>query len=606
MLKALAICVRRSVVEFSSSFRAILFLAMLLPGTASFAIEEGDDSTPKQPVFSATIESETSAKVDGSDPSDLYVRLIDLYSTLSAPEKALFDDGDMLPYDGLQVTYESELTFVSEQMAPPSGQETVATPAPSASAQAPYSVIMELDLLKQRIKELEESRVVHEDATRTIIQNSLSARGSYITDAVLFGGTLEVLSGWAEEFDGTTASDVVLGTAQLDFEVLVNKWALGSMIFEYIDGGDFGLLSAAGDEVFVDRINVDTAFVTVGNTQLHPVYTTLGRIVVPFGISTGDPVADALTINDPLTIEVFETREVAWFIGFEYPNYCPPPPPTTPPRKYLTPRPLLLSPLVNKIARRMPYHCPCPTKPKVPATFTRTSLRIPPLSGGIYFYNGNTPDFNFGNTLDRVDDHIDQMGGTLGYRTQGCTPFRNMPWSLDIDVDVTTSVFDSDFLQFEYRGFLPQIGSVTGMAAHLKGNIGPTSWILEWNGAVDDAVFQDDLSQNHTLRPEAWQVQFAYQFDWNPAVEIIGLQGTYFVLGYSESQDLGGVTRDIGGDLRRLGFVPRKRFLVGMGEWVLDGLRVSVEYSHAVDYDVAGGGTGKTADGFFMLLTYEW
>ncbi len=142
MLKVVATCVRWSVVEFSLSFRAILFLAMLLPGTASFAIEEGDDSTPKQPVFSATIESETSANVDGSDPSDLYVRLIDLYSTLSAPEKALFNDGDMLPHDGVQVTYESELTFVSEQMAPPLGPETVATPA-----QSPYSVVLDVRLI---------------------------------------------------------------------------------------------------------------------------------------------------------------------------------------------------------------------------------------------------------------------------------------------------------------------------------------------------------------------------------------------------------------------------------------------------------------------------
>ena len=144
------------------------------------------------------------------------------------------------------------------------------------------------------------------------------------------------------------------------------------------------------------------------------------------------------------------------------------------------------------------------------------------------------------------------------------------------------------------------------MAAHMKANFGPTSWIGEWNGAVDDAVFQDDLLQTHSIRPEAWQMQFVYQFDWNPAVEFIGLQGTYFVVGYSESQDLGGVTRVIGVDQARVGFVPRKRFLIGLGEWVLDGLRVATEYSHAVDYDVIDGGTGNTADSYFVQLTYEW
>ena len=56
----------------------------------------------------------------------------------------------------------------------------------------------------------------------------------------------------------------------------------------------------------------------------------------------------------------------------------------------------------------------------------------------------------------------------------------------------------------------------------------------------------------------------------------------------------------------RVGFVPKKRFLVSIGEWVLDSLRVSFEYSHIVDYSEADGGTGNSADGFFGLITYEW
>jgi len=584
ILKAAAARVRWLVDEYSSSVRAILFLAVLLHGTASsFAIEQRDNLAPKQPAYRATIKGDTSANTHGNVPIDLHSVLLAVFSAPS-----LYDDGNNSPYDG------DRFALVPEQMAAPLSQETV-----PPQAQLPFSVFLKLKLMSQQIEQLEETRVAHEDATRTIIKNSLSARGSYITDAVIFGGTVEVLSGWAEDFSGVTESDIILETTELDFEILVNEWTLGSLILEYDDGSDFALNTTEDDDgIFVDRINVDTAYITIGNTQRFPLYTTLGRNVVPFGISTGDPVTDALTILDPLTLEVFETKEDAWLIGFAYPSYCPPPPPTTPPRKYLTPRPLLLSPWVSRIARRMPCYRHCRTKPKVPATFTRTNLRLPPLSGGIYFYNGKTNDGG--------EDHIEHMGGTLGYRTQGCSRFGNVPWSLDIDVDVNSSVFDSDFLQFEYRRFLEEIGFVTGMAAHAKGNFGPTSWILEWNGAVSDTVFQDDLSQNHTLRPEAWQVQIAYQFDWNPAVEVIGAQGTYFVLGYSESQDLAGVIREIGMDQTRVGFVPRKRFLVGMGEWMLDGLRVAVEYSHAVDYDLSQGGTGNTADGFFMQLTYEW
>jgi hypothetical protein len=43
-----------------------------------------------------------------------------------------------------------------------------------------------------------------------------------------------------------------------------------------------------------------------------------------------------------------------------------------------------------------------------------------------------------------------------------------------------------------------------------------------------------------------------------------------------------------------------------MGEWVLDGLRVALEYSYIVDYDVADGGTGEDGHGVFWQMTYEW
>ena len=102
--------------------------------------------------------------------------------------------------------------------------------------------------------------------------------------------------------------------------------------------------------------------------------------------------------------------------------------------------------------------------------------------------------------------------------------------------------------------------------------------------------------------PSAWQLSLGYQFDWNPWVEAIGAEGTYLAIGYSESRDLAGVMR--AGD--RVGFVPRRRFLVSAGEWVLDSVLFAVEYSHIWDYSKNKGGTGKSANGVFSLLTYEW
>ena len=80
-------------------------------------------------------------------------------------------------------------------------------------------------------------------------------------------------------------------------------------------------------------------------------------------------------------------------------------------------------------------------------------------------------------------------------------------------------------------------------------------------------------------------------------------------MGYSESQDLAGVTRivdPLAPVPLRVGFVPERRFSMGIGEWVLDGLRVAVEYSHVVDYGEDDGGTGNSANGYFMQMTYEW
>jgi hypothetical protein len=458
----------------------------------------------------------------------------------------------------------------------------------------------QMEQFNQRLKELEAAKVAGEDATRAIIRRTYAERGSSITDNVVFGGTLETLTFWQQDFDNTSQSDIILDTAELDFEIQVNPWVLGSFVVEYVDGTDFLFPTNEGDEgIAVDRLNVRQAWVTVGDTANYPLFATVGRDVVPFGISTGDPVTDVLTIVDPLTVEVFEMREDFMMIGFVGPTCCPPPAAPTPiPARPV--RPILFNPLVRNAATRMCSYCPCTPNPPPAPTYLPPPTCRPPFNGAIYFFNGDTT--NAGN------DHIEHMGGTLGYFTRGTIPRLCIPWSLDLDVDATSSVFDSNFLAFEYRPFLDQIGYVPGMAASAKYSIGPIAMVLEWNGAINDANFTDDDGNDVSIRPTAWQVAFAYQFDWNPTVEIIGAQGTYIALAYSESQDLAGVQKTIGDPptLIRVGNVPERRLSAGVGEWVLDGLRVAFEYSHAVDYGIDQGGTGNTADGVFMQVTYEW
>ncbi len=457
--------------------------------------------------------------------------------------------------------------------------------------------------LKQQVEELEKAKLAHEDATRTIIRQSFAERGSSINDYVDFSGSLEAGAFRSEDFAGVRESNITFDTADLDFKIRVSDWVSGSLIIDYESGSESVALTTRGDEALVDRINVREGLITLGDTERFPLFGRAGRAVVPFGISTGDPVTSTLSLIDPLTIEAFETREDFFMFGFEGPTPPPPPPlAATPTPTPALVRPLLLRPLVRKLSTYLCSYLSCyppppkPTPPYIPPT------SLPPFTAAVYFYNGDTFDVG--------GDHIEHMGATLGYQTKGTFSRGRIPWSIDVDVDANSSVFDSNFLAFEYRPFLDQIRFEPGMAAHLKSNLGPVALIVEWNRAIDDATFTDDLGQAFSIRPGAWQVQFAYQFDSNPSVMEIGAQGTYFVLGYSESQELAGVTRLLGDPLMptpmRIGSAPQKRLSVGGGEWVLDGLRVAVEYSHAWDYSIAEGGTGNSAAGMFMQLTYEW
>jgi hypothetical protein len=487
----------------------------------------------------------------------------------------------------------------------------------------------EKERLERRVEELETAQVAHEDATRSIIAQSLVGLGSKINEFVDLGGVLEVLPGWEEDFLGDDLQSISLQTAELQLEIQVTDWARGSLVLEYDAAQDAVFTTTEGDELSVDKINVDTAFVTLGDTERFPAYARLGRMVVPFGISTGDPVADVLSIVDPLTVEVFETKADAILFGAEFPTPTP-----TPEALIAAPpavKPLVVAPLVAGLVRRLGYR-PFPAPPPSPAFVPRPPAR-PPFSAGVYFYDGEAFE-KFSRQGEWDLRH--HMGAMAGYRTQGtCRSHLDTtvspdeahwlqvlcPWTLDLGVEWNRSVFDSDFLASDYRVFIAgdpdtgrsPIGFVPGMATSMKATLGPVSLVAEWNGALESADFIDDdpvslIPRRQDKRPRAWQVSLGYQFGWNPAVETIGAQGTYLAASYSASQDLGGAVRINTQDFTsaRVGFVPRRRITVGAGEWVLPNLRLALEYARAWDYSKGHGGTNEVADAVLSMLTFEW
>jgi len=463
----------------------------------------------------------------------------------------------------------------------------------------------EQERLEQRVEELEKAKTAQEDAVRSIIRESFAKAGSKINEAVTFSGALEVATGRARDFSGKSQSTIQLTTVDLEFDIQVNEWSSGFLAVAYDSGTNVIFPTTTGFQTSVDRINLDRAFVTIGDPQRFPPFAKLGRMVLPFGISTGSPWADVLSTENPLTVEVFETKKTAIGFGVGFPT--PSLKPTTPPVLAPPVRPLVITPLVSSISRELGWDPP-PTRPKPPALTILTPA--PPLfNAGVYFYSGDpatTPS-----STSRPGKHVNATGGfhikgDCGRPYEELRPSSLCPRSLAIDLSYNTSVYDSLFLDQEYAAFLSQIGLVPGGSASLKSSLGPVLLVAEWNGALERARFLDDLGRRVNIRPSAWQVSLGYQFDWNPWVEAIGEQGTYVSVGYSQSTDLAGVTQLIDGQPTRVGFVPRRRLILTAGEWVLDGLRLAVEYSYNWDYAKSAGGTGNAAYGLFATLLYVW
>lgn len=464
--------------------------------------------------------------------------------------------------------------------------------------------------LAQRVRELEISKAANEDATRRIIGDSLAKTGSKINNAVTLGGTIEMLVESNTDFSNKTTDSIKLGTAELDLEIQVNPWTLGTFAVEYVDGTGVRRGSSATSTTTnaVDRINLSRGFFTIGDTSRFPLYVRAGLQTLPFGTSTGVHRADVLTIDSPLTTDAFEIRRNAIGLGFGLPT--PKPIRLGPPVFGPVVKPLLFAPLAQSLAQGMGYSPP-PARPTTP-TALLVEPKLPPFYGSLYLYDNSDAG------LGVEGRHFkDNMIARLGYRANGhCgRPYDELgnsgpcPWTLDMNLDYNSSVFDSRFLSTQYIDFATQIGAIKGMAANVKTTLGPVSLVAEWNGATQSAVFVDGQGKAVSIMPSAWQVSMGYQFGWNPWVGTIGSQGTFAALSYSETKDLAGVMSPTTGTpatSSRIGFLPKQKLTATLGEWLMDGVKLVFEYSVSRDYSVAEGGTGNLGRGLFAMLAYAW
>ena len=459
--------------------------------------------------------------------------------------------------------------------------------------------------LNERVKELEIGWAAQENATRQIIRDTLSKTGPKINNFLTLSGVVEGLASRSGDFNGPTQERLALGTAELDFDIKLSDWLTGALVLHFDNGT--GAIFPTGNSpvvptipgVGVDRFTLDRTHILVGDLMQFPIAARFGVEVVHFGTSTGVARLDTLSIGTPLTTEVFENRQTAGGLEFAWPT----PPRQPPPAPVVVPRvsPLVVAPAVSQLARWLGY-TPLPERPFRPQPVT-LPLDPPPFYGSVVTYRGS-------DSIIPGRTKIDDYNASLGFRTRGnCgVPYDQLtdslicPWTFDFHVDYDTSVFESRFLHAAYLPFLSEIGRIPGMAASVKASFGPFAFVGEVNAALREARFLDGLGIARSMTPMTWQASIAYQFDWNPWIQEIGAQGDFISLGYSGSKDMAGVAMLQNGVPTRIGFVPQHRLFLTGGEWVMDGLKVAVEYSANWDYPVNSGGTGRLAHGAFGLL----
>jgi hypothetical protein len=497
----------------------------------------------------------------------------------------------------------------------PAAVATAGTPAPAVEAPpvAP-STLPAPDLsetaakrpLGVRVRDLEVIWAAQENATRQIIRDSLSKTGPKINSFLSLSGVVEGVASRTGSFTGPTQENLSLGTAELDFDIKLSDWLTGALVLHFDNGtgaifptGNQPVVPANIAGVGVDRFTLDRTHISVGDLMQFPIAARFGVEVLHFGTSTGVARLDTLSIGTPLTTEVFENRQTAGGLEFAWPT----PPRQPPPAPVVVPRvsPLVVAPAVSQLMRWLGY-TPLPERP-----FRPTPVTFPfdpaPFYGSVMTYRGS-------DSIIPGRTKIDDYNASLGFRTRGhCgVPYDQLtnslicPWTVDFHVDYDTSVFESRFLRTSYLPFLNQIGRIPGVAASLKTSFGPFAFVGEVNAAIQDARFIDGLGIARNMMPMTWQASIAYQFDWNPWIQEIGAQGDFISVGYSGSQDMAGVSILQNGIPTRIGFVPQHRLFLTGGEWVMDGLKVAVEYSANWDYPVSVGGTGRVAHGWFGLI----
>jgi len=123
------------------------------------------------------------------------------------------------------------------------------------------------------------------------------AKDYQFSTGVTVSGLLQVEARFNDGYGGRDASDLVVDELDIGIEAKVHKFAKAKINLLY--------------EEDITDLEVDEAFITLGNLESSPFLLTVGQQYVPFGNF------ESHMVSDSLTLEIGETRETALTVSME-------------------------------------------------------------------------------------------------------------------------------------------------------------------------------------------------------------------------------------------------------------------------------------------------
>jgi len=122
---------------------------------------------------------------------------------------------------------------------------------------------------------------------------------SFLNNRIKLSGLVEAEVNFSKDYDDNDSSDIALATAELDIDIDLHKYVKSHLLFLW-------------EEDDTEPVDIDEAYIYLGNTEEFPLFCQVGKLYVPFGNFESN------MISDPLTLEIGETRETAIVVGAEF------------------------------------------------------------------------------------------------------------------------------------------------------------------------------------------------------------------------------------------------------------------------------------------------